>query len=109
MKPLKTIFMLFIFVALVYFCTRNASPVTVDLLFTKFETRLYVMMLSALLAGAFLVGLTTFVEHARLKRQLRKLRKQHLQLQSKAKELEKLQEASAAESLTASQTAGKSN
>jgi uncharacterized integral membrane protein len=108
MKILKTIFFLIIFVILVYFCTKNASAVTLDLLFTKIQTQLYLMMLFALLAGALLVGLTTFFEHARLKRQLRKLRKQHVELQSKFKQLEKSQEASAPESMPSSQAGGNS-
>lgn len=94
MKTLKSIFMLIIFVGTVFFCTKNASPVTLDLLFTKIETQLYIMMLSALLLGAFLVGFAAFFEHARVKRHLKKLQKQHIELQSKVKQMEKSQEVS---------------
>jgi len=99
MKTLKSIFVLIIFLIMVYFCTRNASAVVVDLLFTKFETQLYVMMLAALIIGAFLVGFATIIEHSRLKRQMKKLRKQHVELQNKFKQMEKLHEESSRESL----------
>ncbi len=108
MKILKTIFMLVMFIVIVIFCTKNASPVTVDLLFTKIGTQLYMMMLGALLLGALLIGFTTFGEHLRLKRQLKRLRKQCSELQSRVKQIEKSQEVSARESLPLPQVEGNS-
>ena len=93
MKTLRNIFWLIVFIVLVVFCTKNASAVVVDLLLTTVETQLYVMMLSALFIGAFFVGFSTFFEHARLKRQLKKMQRQCSDLQNKLKQVEKSQEA----------------
>ncbi|MBW2146508.1 MAG: LapA family protein [Deltaproteobacteria bacterium] len=108
MRILKTIFMLAIFIVLAIFCTKNASAVVVDLLYTKIDTQLYMVMLVALILGAFLVGFVSFADHARLKRQLRRLRKQCYELQNKVNKMEGSREVSSRESLPSPQEKGDS-